>query len=387
MKILVAGAGIGGLTLAVALQRKGFEVAVFERVAELKPVGAGLVVQINAMRAFAHLGLDQAVRRAGFEADSTAIRHWRGRTLTRTSVREFSTRLGQPTVCTHRARLHEALLGGLRPGTLTLGRAVDDWVERADGVDVTLGDGSVVRGDLLVGCDGLHSKVRAKMLGEGPLRYSGMTSWRGVCPIAGLDVNEVSETWGPGLRFGLVPIGHGELYWFATANTAAGGVDGDVRTELLNRFGGWHDPIARVLSATPVERIVRTDVNDRVPVPNWVRGRVALLGDAAHPMTPNFGQGACQAIEDAVVLAEALASTPSWPAALARWQRTRVPRANRVVTQAAQFGRVAQLENPLARLVRDVALGAFGRFGGRGLEALFDFSPTTLAPETGADQP
>ena len=196
-----------------------------------------------------------------------------------------------------------------------------------------------------------------------------------MCSTKGLDVTQLSESWGAGLRFGLVPIGFDELYWFATANTPAGGKDGALPEELLARFGAWHDPIPAVLRATPVERIIRTDIADRVPVTKWTSARVALLGDAAHPMTPNLGQGACQAIEDAVVLATLLGGGADVSAALREYEARRVARANGVVTQAHRFGALGQWESGVARALRDGAMRLLGaRAGTAGLDALYGFS-------------
>ncbi|MFO0599938.1 MAG: FAD-dependent monooxygenase [Myxococcaceae bacterium] len=378
LKVVVAGGGIGGLTAAAALHREGCEVTVIEKAPELKPVGAGLAIQINALRALAHYGLADLMRQVGAEADESRLYDWRGRVLTRTSMKSFAERHGQPLIAAHRARVHAALESQVPKGALQLGRSVTGYEEKDASVSISLDDGTRVDADLLVGSDGLHSKVRTQLLGESPTRYSGYTSWRGVCSLDGLDGvgGVLSETWGPGARFGLVPIGFGELYWFATANAPAGGKDGAQPAELLKRFEGWHDPIPRVLAATPSERILRTDIADRAPVEQWTSRRVALLGDAAHPMTPNMGQGACQAIEDAVVLARCIgAAKHDVPAALASYQARRVPRANGVVTQSRRIGAVGQWESGLMRGVRDAAMRALGGTLQGGLDALYGFSP------------
>lgn len=377
MNVLIAGAGIGGLTLAAALQREGVQVRVLERAPALQPVGAGLVVQINAMRALAEYGLHEVVAKAGAPAETTALLDWRGKVLTEASLAPWTQKFGQPVICALRARLHEALAGQLTAGTVALGQQVTGYTEDEAGVAVQLDGGRVERADVLVGADGLHSRVRAQLLGDGPTRYSGYTSWRGVCSTDGLELPQrVSESWGEGRRFGLVPIGFGELYWFATANAPAGGKDAAQPDELLRHFGDWHAPIPQAIRATPPERLLRTDIADRVPVTRWTSRRVALLGDAAHPMTPNLGQGACQAIEDAVVLAKLLGSRPDVPDALRAYEARRVPRANGVVEQAHRLGALGQWESGLARAVRDGAMRALGeRLGGAGLDALYGFQP------------
>jgi 2-polyprenyl-6-methoxyphenol hydroxylase-like FAD-dependent oxidoreductase len=166
----------------------------------------------------------------------------------------------------------------------------------------------------------------------------------------------MTESWGRGERFGIVNIGSGEIYWFAVANAEAGGTDADVREELLARFGGWHEPVAAIVRATPAARILRTDISDRDPIDCWHRGPVVLLGDAAHPMTPNLGQGAGQAIEDAVVLDQCLSAGPTIDAAVRRYEVRRVSRANRLVLASRRFGAIAQWQNPAAVWLRDTGM-------------------------------
>lgn len=353
--VLIAGAGIGGLTLGVALRRAGFSVRVFERAASLRPVGAGITMQTNAILAFRTIGLDAEVAAAGQAMKRGSILDWRGRLLGTMLVDEMARELGAPMIAIHRARLQEVLQKALGPEPLTLGVQVVGFREEAGSVVARLSDGTEVSGDLLVGADGLRSTVRAQLLNDGNPQYAGYTSWRGVCEVPGIaDTASTSETWGPGLRFGVVPIGQGRTYWFATANAPTGGVDApDAHGELLPRFGHWHTPIRSLIEQTPLTAIVRTDIYDRPPVQSWAWGRVVLLGDAAHPMTPNMGQGGGQAVEDAVVLARCLASEPDLSAALTRYQALRVPRANFFVNQSRRLGEVGQWKNPVACWVRD----------------------------------
>jgi 2-polyprenyl-6-methoxyphenol hydroxylase-like FAD-dependent oxidoreductase len=353
--VLIAGGGIGGLTLGVALRRAGFSVRVFERAASLRPIGSGITMQTNAMLAFRTIGLDTAVAAAGHAMQRGSILDWRGRSLGTMLVSEMAAELGAPMIIIHRARLQEVLQEALGPEPLTLGTKVVGFREEPGSVFARLSDGTEVQGELLVGADGLRSTVRAQLLNDGEPRYAGYTSWRGVCEEAGVaDPSATSESWGAGLRFGIVPLGQGRTYWFATANTRVGGVDApDAHAELLPRFGHWHAPVRVLIEKTPAATIVRTDIHDRPPVQSWGRGRVVLLGDAAHPMTPNMGQGGGQALEDAAVLARCLAAEPELPAALARYQALRLPRANGFVSQSRRLGEMGQWENPLACWARD----------------------------------
>ncbi|MCP3144495.1 FAD-dependent monooxygenase [Pyxidicoccus xibeiensis] len=354
--VLIAGAGIGGLTLACALRRAGLSATVFERADALRWVGAGIIVQMNAAVALRRIGLADAVAAAGASPTDSAILRPSGAAITRLPVQRLQQELGVPMTCIHRARLQAVLLEHAGPEHVRLGRAVAGFTDDGQGITVTLSDGSFVKGDVLVGADGLRSAVRSGLLGDAPLRYSGYTSWRGVSPeVPGARPGHVSETWGRGARFGVVPIGSGQVYWYATLNAPAGGQDapGEARARLRDVFGGWHAPIADLLAATPDDAIVRTDIHDRPPMDRWSRGRVTLLGDAAHPMTPNLGQGGCQAIEDAVVLAECLARGGAVEEALAAYEARRRERANAIVARSWSLGRLAQLESPVGRFMRD----------------------------------
>ena len=384
-RVLIAGAGIGGLTLAAALRHAGLECLVLERAPAFAPLGAGITVQPNGLRSLAPLGMDGAVVAAGEKLAELSIRHWRGATLSRMDGASFPRLFGAPAVAIHRAKLHAVLLSANGEVGVRLGFEVARFEEAATSVAVVARDGERLTGSLLVAADGLNSAVRAQLLGDGPPRYAGYTSWRGVTPPCDLvPAGATSESWGPGARFGIVPIGGGRVYWFATANAPAGGTDAGLET-LLARFGEWHAPIAELLRATPAAAILRTDISDRPAAPRWSAGRVTLLGDAAHPMTPDLGQGGCQAIEDAVVLAGALSEARSagedLAAALLRYERRRAPRANRVVDQARRFGAVGQWSAGPLRGLRDLMVRLTSRGAVRTLNWLYAFEPSTLGTD------
>ncbi|RKG89755.1 FAD-dependent monooxygenase [Corallococcus terminator] len=358
--VLIAGAGIGGLTLACALRRAGLRATVLERADAFRQVGAGIIVQMNASLALRRIGLCDAVVAVGERSVESVVLDMKGAPLTRVDVGALQRELDAPMVALHRARLQSVLHAHAGPeDSVRLGIAVTGFQDDVARVTASLSDGTSVSGDVLVGADGLRSAVRTGLWGEQPTRYSGYTSWRGVCPAADLvSPGHFSESWGPGARFGIVPIGHGEVYWYATLNAPAGAEDapGQTLAVLRERFAGWHAPIKALLEVTPPERVLRTDIHDRPPLRHWSRGRVTLLGDAAHPMTPNMGQGGCQAIEDAVVLAECLAAPGAVEDALRAYEARRLTRANQIVVRSRQMGRVGQWENGAARFVRDALL-------------------------------
>jgi 2-polyprenyl-6-methoxyphenol hydroxylase-like FAD-dependent oxidoreductase len=162
--------------------------------------------------------------------------------------------------------------------------------------------------------------------------------------------------WGKGLRFGMAGIGHGETYWFAVANAPEGAREEDPLAVVRERFNAFGTGVRDLLAATPGERVFRTDIHDRDPVLGWLRGRVTLLGDAAHPTMPNLGQGGCQAIEDAIVLADTLAAERSHEAAFRRYESRRFARTRRIVEESRRFGRAAQATSPLAVWARNLAV-------------------------------
>jgi len=354
--VLIAGAGIGGLALGLALQRAGIKYEIFERASSLREAGAGILVQAGAMRALRHIGLESEVASLGVELERGTGRNVAGNLLSTTGFDD----LGAPTVAIHRGRLHSAILGAIENEHVHLGRSIQSFVQDEHGVHALFEDGSRSSvGELLVGADGLHSAVRKQLLGDAPTRYAGYTSWRGIAPCAGVvPPKEILEVWGRGLRFGAVSLGRDETYWFAVANAPASELDPDPRATVLAHFTQFSDSMLALVRATPAKSVLRTDIEDREPVAGWSRDRVTLLGDAAHPTTPNLGQGGSMAIEDAVVLSHCLSKYASVQDALAAYERARVARTTTIVNESWRFGRIAQMDGRFACWLRDLALRA-----------------------------
>ncbi|MGB3682733.1 MAG: FAD-dependent monooxygenase [Rubrobacteraceae bacterium] len=356
MKAIIIGGGIGGLATAGALRRAGLEVEVFERAARIEAAGAGVSLWGNAMKALRKLGLYETVRSLGAEIGGEA-RSWRGDKLFSLSAEDLRQRFGEANLALHRADLQNALSSALPAETLRLGAEFVSLTHEDSGVTARFADGQTARGDFLVGADGLHSVVRRHLIGSGPPRYAGLTAWRGIADGAdglvreGLGLN----LWGRGSEFGLVKVGGDRAYWYATANAPESSPASPAghKEDVLEHLRGWYEPARRAVEATRETKILRTDIYDRKPVKLWGAGRATLLGDAAHPMTPHMGQGACQAIEDAVALADALRDPRPVPEALRDYERRRRGRTAAIVRRSRRMGRVMQLENPLLCALRD----------------------------------
>jgi 2-polyprenyl-6-methoxyphenol hydroxylase-like FAD-dependent oxidoreductase len=358
LPIIIAGAGIGGLTLAAALKHHGIACRVFEKAAALRPIGAGITMQSNAMLALRAIGLEDAVRAAGAVAGRADLRRDDGGLLATVDFAAIAQAIGAPTVAIHRGDLHAVLLAAAGDVTL-LGAEAAGYRDDGDTITLLLVGGREARGRALIGADGVHSALRTQLLGESPLRYAGYTTWRGV---TGPDVAATlppeligGEALGRGERFGWIALARGRVYWYAVAATPAGETDADPRETVRARFASWGVPAAALLEATAADEIVRTDVFDRPPVTTWGAGRITLLGDAIHPMTPNLGQGGGQAVEDAVVLASCLAADEP-VAALRRYEAMRIKRANRFVVESHRAGVLFQARNALAATLRNAML-------------------------------
>lgn len=366
MKVVVVGAGFGGLATAAGLYQRGWDVTVVERAAELRAVGAGLAVAPNGLRALDTLGAGDAVRKLAALKGDAAMRRPDGRVIAGTAGEAMVRRFGDAVIPATRAAVMDVLLGLLPPDARRLGIA-------ATGVEVgdassrprLLTDSGPLDADLIVAADGVNSVLRKALFPEhaGPV-YSGFTAWRMLVPAPPGDYLP-GETWGGGQVFGITPLADGRVYAYAADHAVAGVTYPDQKVELLRRFGNWHHPIPEIISAAEPGGILHNDVYEMaVPLPAYHRGAVAVLGDAAHAMTPHLGQGANQAMEDAVTLA-ALVGPAKGSAeiaiALARYSALRVPRGADMVRRSHRLGALTQTTSRSKAALRNAGMRLAGR--------------------------
>lgn len=348
LKVLIAGGGIGGMAAAAALLQRGFEVEVYEQAGEMREVGAGIQISPNGNRALDSLGVFAALQEKACNAQSKEIRLWNtGKTWPLFSLGDAAVRqYGYPYLTVFRPDLLVALSAQvefLQPGAIRLGARVEQVSQDSSGTTLTLSDGSEVRGDVLIGADGIHSKVRSALFGSTGVEFSGMVAWRALIPIEQLPERfqrSVAANWvGPGGHVVHYPVQGGRLMNFV------GTLEGNVwkgppwnaqatKEACLDAFAGWHEDILTMIRSAPEVR--KWALCTAPLLENWSIDRITLLGDACHATLPFLAQGAVHAIEDGVVLARALDESADIPSALRRYDAARRPRANRMVLGAAE---------------------------------------------------
>ncbi|WP_281883399.1 FAD-dependent oxidoreductase [Paenibacillus sp. YYML68] len=356
--VLIIGGGIAGLTCAIALQQLGMNVLVYEREMEPTVAGAGIIIAPNALKALEPYGIDREIRREGMPSDGFQLLTDAGKTISQLSVPSGYGRL----YALHRKDLHQMLLSRLKPGTVEWGKIYSHHEQAEGGVRVIFRDGSQAQGELLIAADGIHSALRKQLSPHTAYRYAGYTCWRGI--VSTDDLPEIShhfiETWGAGGRFGIVPLPHHQVYWYALVNAKAN--DSQLASytaqHLHSLFKDYHDPIPSLLQKTASRDMIHRDIIDIVPMQRFYTDRVVFIGDAAHAITPNMGQGACQAIEDASVLADCLRRHGDYREAYAAYDKRRRKRMEWISKQSWSFGKIAQAEGALFIAARNQLMRA-----------------------------
>lgn len=356
-KVVIVGAGIGGLAVAAGLKRSGFDVEIFERASEIRSVGSGLSLMANALTALADIGIKPDFKDARI-FETLKFLTSEGRPIRDIQFGVLTRRIGQPNLAIHRATLQQALLEQVVGCKIELGVIATGYVHDGDGVVVTFNDGRKVRADVLIGADGFNSTIRASMVGLEPPTDWRYIIWRATLPFHHSKVTPgyVAHYWGRGQRFGLADIGGGNVYWWGTKNMAPEQArdwrDGKAGVQRL--YSGWAPEVQAVIAATPENGISSTPAQDRSFLERWGDGHVTLLGDAAHPMLTSLGQGAGLAIEDAAVLAHCLATIDDPKTALRTYENRRRDRSRAMVEGSRALSRIEQLEHPLSTFARSL---------------------------------
>ncbi|GJM34783.1 MAG: hypothetical protein DHS20C18_37840 [Saprospiraceae bacterium] len=353
--VTIIGGGIAGLTTAIALHRIGIDVQIFEASKQIEPLGAGLGLGINAMIAFKELGIYQEVIQHGRILPSFSIYDHFGKPITKTNF-EQTTNIGNFTI--HRGKLQQILLSQLAPSAIQLDKRVEHFETTDNGVELTFKNGSTHLTNYLIVADGIHSVIRQKLVPSASSRYAGYTCWRAIINNHTLNIDETSETWGPDGRFGLIPLADKTLYWFACVNTSFNNPKFKSYTvaDLQHHFRRYHDPIPEILKHTLDNSLIHNDILDIRPINQFAFGRIVLIGDAAHATTPNMGQGACQAIEDAATIAQCMSRETDFEQAFRTFEKRRLKRTKWITDTSWKIGQLAQLENPLLIWLRNVVL-------------------------------
>jgi 2-polyprenyl-6-methoxyphenol hydroxylase-like FAD-dependent oxidoreductase len=310
----------------------------------LEEVGAGVGLWPNALTALAPIGLAGKVAQLAVKLAGQGIKRPDGAWLLCIPGDVMTQRWGAGFVLVHRAELQQLLASELGPSCIHLGARCTGFEDSGQTVTAHFADGRKVQADVLVGADGVHSAVRAQLFGPAALRYRGYTAVRSITPAGSVPLpRDGIETWGQGARFGLGPTSGERVIWYAMWNAPTGAHDaGDTAARLRELFGGWHEPIPAIIDATPAAAMIRNDIYDRRPARTWSQGRVALIGDAIHPMTPDLAQGACQAILDATTLATCLAASRDPRAAIRDYQQRRWRNAAAATLMARNMGAMGQ---------------------------------------------
>ncbi|MFE6968392.1 FAD-dependent oxidoreductase [Isoptericola sp. NPDC057653] len=379
---VVVGGGIGGLASGVALARRGWDVTVVERATSLDPVGAGIAVAPNAVRALDALGVGHATRDLAALQGEVGLRRPDGRWLLRSQAEDSASLFGDRTLLLHRAQLVGLLADALPAGSLRLGTSavVTDPGTTSRPARVALSGPSGAAdldADLVVAADGIGSATRTRWWASAPAPVpGGSTAWRFVAPpVPGL---VGSETWGRGIVVGVAPLADGRVYSYVSVADAAG-IPADLG-ELRARLADWHDPIPALLASVDDGAVLRHELRRLPDAPaSLAAGRVALVGDAAHAMLPNIGQGGCQALEDAVVLGVRVGPEDDVAAALQRWSAERRPRVRQVMRMSARVAGPTLWTSTAAVAARDAGMRALGRWtatlGARALQPVLSWHP------------
>jgi len=347
MSIDIIGAGIGGLTTAIALEQKGIKTRVFEQAEQIKPVGAGIILASNAMQVYEKLGLRKQIEANGHHVSSINIREANLSPISTVDLSFFEQKHNVRNIAIHRGILQQILINELKSTEIHLNHRLKRVEGNNDGYALSFENGNEIQSSTIIGADGLNSMVREKLFPNNTIRNAKQICWRGVTDF-NLPLqykNELNEAWGKLDRYGFVHIGENKVYWYAL-KSFKNNIDEFPLADIETYFSDYHPVVKEIIAATKKEQIYTAEILDLKPTKIWHKEKVCLIGDAAHAATPNMGQGACQAIEDAYVLSECLDKYDA-KNAIKEFQKIRLPKAHQVVKGSWMIGKISYLSNPI----------------------------------------
>jgi len=371
--ITIIGAGIGGLTMALTLKQKGYPARVYESAPEIKPVGAGILMANNAMQVFKKLGIHHKIEEAGNRISTLDITNEKLASLSSINLQKFERKYAVYNVAIHRADLQKILAEAIGFENIALSKRLVS-IEQQEDCKLVFEDGSVARSPVVIAADGIRSAIRNQLFDKSNIRNTGQVCWRGVCEMELPEKyqHEGIEAWGKGIRFGFVRISTKQVYWFAVAS------EGSVKngqSDLLLLFKDFHPLVRDMIAVTAKENIYFSSIIDLKPIYQWHKNKVCLIGDAAHATTPNLGQGACQAVEDAYAIGQLLHENKPVENVFGQYQQLRIKKAHDIVNKSWRIGSVAHFENSFAVWLRNSLMRAVpAAANNKQLQKIFDIS-------------
>lgn len=345
-KIIVIGAGIGGLTVGIGLKKLGYQITIYESSKSIEGIGAGLGLASNAIHALKYLKLSDGISKFGAPVSATRILTKDGKLLVEADSKLLKNAESHVNFALHRKDLHQYLYTQLDQTEVIPDKRAYKFTQTKDNVFIEFTDGTSDSADFLIAADGVGSTIRKSLVPKSFPRYAGYTCWRAVIQNPGIPTLESSEVWGKEGRFGYVSLHPDLIYWYACINTKKRNVRSFGLEELQNNFSSYAAPIPDILNHTFDSQLIQNDIVDIKPLKKFAFQRILLIGDAAHATTPNMGQGACMALEDAAVLIHELQHTPSEIESFKRFEKKRLQRTRYIIITSRRMGRIAQWDNP-----------------------------------------
>lgn len=339
--ISIIGAGIGGLTLGNVLKQNQYDFTIYESAPEIKPVGAGIMMAVNAMQVFDHLGLKEKIEKAGNKIHRIVIANKSLQTISRTEILELETQYNSCNVAIHRAELQKILAENLSPDSIQLNHSLQK-IRKEENYILDFDNGNQIESKIVFGADGIKSPIRNQILKTGTIRNSGQKCWRGLVDfdLPEKHHQEAFEMWGKGKRFGFVKISDRKVYWYACINEKSFGR----YLQIEDIFYDFDPLVLKIIGTTRHENIICNSISDLAPIPKWYSENLCLIGDAAHATTPNMGQGACQAIEDAYIIGKLLEKKQDFNAVFEAFQNIRRKKVDYIVNTSRTIGKISQWE-------------------------------------------